>query len=337
MKKLLLLFLSLCLLPVSCNGVYNTEITTDGGDALEYTTAPTTEDRGTPGSVLNVMSFNIYGLNQMTVAKNKSDYAIDCTIATRGPKLNALLRGEAIDIAGLQEVTADWRSWLTEHLDDDYAFVGYSTRDTGEGGIVLYRKGVYSVLNSGVFWLVDGAPKTPEKHYTSNFDRMCTWVVFRINETGEYFLFLDTHLDTSEEAQPSQARALVGQIPTLQAEVARLGVSDCPVILVGDMNCRPGSEPYGVINACLQDARRSSEGETLDDRYSTSPGLRYYPNSYTYVRDEHVIDHIFVTDQITVNHYKMIHTAGNYCEYGAHISDHNAIIASITIPKGEQP
>ena len=124
MKKLLLLFLSLCLLLVSCNGVYNTEIATDGGEALESATAPTTEECVTLGSVLNVMSFNIYGLNQMTVAKNRTDYAIDCTIATRGPKLNALLKGEAIDIAGLQEVTADWRTWLTEHLDDDYAFVG---------------------------------------------------------------------------------------------------------------------------------------------------------------------------------------------------------------------
>ncbi|MBQ7346644.1 MAG: endonuclease/exonuclease/phosphatase family protein [Clostridia bacterium] len=337
MKKLLSVLLLVCLLLVSCqrhdpvdDGTSETLSTVDES-ANEEQTEPPEE----PKMTINVMSFNIYYLNEMTTAKNKTTYEIDCTIATRGPKLNALLKGEAIDIAGLQEASANWRAWLTENLDDDYAFTGYSTRDTGEGGIVLYRKGKYSVIDSGAFWLVDGAPTEPAKANGSSLDRMCTWVVFKINETGDYFLFMDTHLDTVEEARPWQANVLVGQISKLQEKVERLGVTDCPVILVGDMNSRPKSDPYRIITEKLLDARKISTGDTLDDRYSTSPGLQYYVNSYTVVRDEHVIDHIFVSEKIAVNNYKMIHTAGNYCPYGAHISDHNAIIANISFLEGE--
>lgn len=326
MKRIFLLFLTACLLLTSCQ-------------RLEPTDAPVSETQadtggdgtaGVPEHAINVMSFNLYGINMMTTAKNDASVEIDGTVATRGPKLNALLRGEQIDIAGLQEASAPWREWMMTGLDKDYGFTGYTTRDTGEGGIVLYRRDKFRVIDNGAFWLTYYAPTEPDKSSTSNFDRMCTWVIFRVLETDDVILFMDTHLDTVAEARPEQAEVVIRQMQKLKKDVeTRMSLESCPVILVGDMNARLDEIAYQVMVDNMKDARRNSLGDTVNDFYSTSPGYRYYPQPYYFVRDGHVIDHIFVTENITVYNYKMLQTSSNHCEYGTFISDHNAIIAKI--------
>ncbi len=314
------------MLLISCQAV-----DTNGKGDVESQTLPIADGTPTvPEHAINVMSFNLYGINMMTTAKNDASVEIDGTVATRGAKLNALLSGEQIDIAGLQEASAPWREWMMTDLDKAYGFTGYTTRDTGEGGIVLYRRDKFRVIDSGAFWLTYWAPTEPDKIDASSLDRMCTWVIFRVLETDDVILFMDTHLDTVADARPEQADVVIREMKKLKKDVeTRLSVASCPVILVGDMNAELDEIAYKTMAESMKDARRNSLGDTVNDFYSTSPGLRYFPQPYYFIRDGHVIDHIFVSEDITVYNYKMLQTSSNHCEYGAYISDHNAIIAKI--------
>lgn len=300
-------------------------------------TDPATEapsEAPVPKTVMKVMSFNVWGGNSSNqTTADGSNKRVDARVSVRSKKLNVMLDAEAIDIAGLQEVKDEWKTWMRNEMDERYAFVGRSTQETGEGGYVIYRKDKYTVKDSGAFWLVEGAPTTPQKHPDSNFDRMCTWVIFQVTATGEYFLFLDTHLDTVDSVRAGQATVLVGQIPILQAKVKEsYGTESCPVILVGDMNSEIDTEPYNIMSKVLCDTRTYSKGSTVARDFSTSPWFWYCKTEADYKKDGHYIDYIFVSKGITVKNHKMIHTATNLCPYGSYISDHNAMISEIELP-----
>lgn len=340
MKKPIALFLCvmLCAQFVSCNAENGTASgTTDTNPpAAGTTTAATTESPVIKEKVYNnmkVMSFNVLGTDRAGEPVLNSDTVkADARVSVRGDKLNALLNGEEIDIAGLQELRPSWRGFCHSGLDEKYGFTGYITGDTTEGGYVIYRRDKYTVIQNGVFWLAPGAPTSYTKGWKTNFDRICTWVIFRINATDDYFLFLDTHLDWNDAAtNAKQAGVVVEQIISLRDQMkTAFGVENCPLVVVGDMNSGPSSETYGVFTAALYDARVRSRGKQIYQHLSTSPGFNYVTSLDNAIANDHIIDYIFCTRNITVNDYKMIHTSTNLCEYGEFISDHNAIIADIS-------
>ncbi len=283
---------------------------------------------------MKIMSFNVLSKD---TAEQKTRGAAEMTVngyvSARAPKFNDMLDGELPDIVGLQECSAPWRAWLGENLNEKYGCVGNHTKATGEAGYILYLKNKFKVLDNGFFWLADGAPQVPVVGWDARFDRICCWALFECIECGKRFLFFDTHLDhEGTVARPLQAAVIVEQIEQ-KKEMAkqRYGIADCPVILVGDMNSRPTSEAYAVYTKQLKDCRVHSEGKTLPAEISTSPWFWYCNSEADYCADSHIIDYIFVSSNITVQNYDMIHTCTNLCPYGAYISDHNAVIAEIKL------
>ncbi len=326
--------LLLCLTLVSCTGENGGGDGTSGAPTETPTEAIT--DPPAPRTKLKVMSFNLYGTDKKddrTV--NESPKSVDGRISIRSEKLRQLLIGENIDIAGLQEVTSTWLNYLRgDEMKDLYSVVGYRTKESDQGGYIIYRKDRFKVADKGVFWLVEGAPTKTDKHPDSNFDRMCTWVVFQVIETGEYFLFLDTHLDTvSDEVRTSQADVIVSQVSVLRKKVeSDFGYKNCALVLVGDMNAEPQEGAYGVLTSNLRDSNMISKGTTVSQEYSTSPGYWYCKDETAVKKDGHFIDYIFVNSGVRVENFYMIQAATNLCQYGGYISDHNAVIAEIVLP-----
>ncbi|MBO5295430.1 MAG: endonuclease/exonuclease/phosphatase family protein [Clostridia bacterium] len=335
MRRLCLILLVLCTLLISCQT--GDSPVTDCGTATvtgsENETETTTAAPPKKSITFNVMSFNVYYNEAVKHPNNNSEYPIDTTVKVRGPKLKALLEGEKIDIFGVQEFSEAWRNWMKKNPLGGYAYVGGYTESTGESGYVFYREDKFSVAEYGVFWLSEGAPTTPANSWHGDHDRSCTWAIMQSKENGKYFLFMDTHLDNAGVAARNRgSRLIVEQIALLQTKVKdQYGVADCPVILVGDMNSLPESLVYQTFTEVLRDARTVSLGDSVDAKYSTSPGMRYYRDGEDFLANGHLIDYIFVSKSITVKKYSMIHTSSNRCPYGEYISDHNAIIARITL------
>ncbi|MBQ7346591.1 MAG: endonuclease/exonuclease/phosphatase family protein [Clostridia bacterium] len=331
MKRIIPLLLFFCLLFTSCNGGKLEENTVSSDTVTE---AETNAELPVNRSVLNVMSFNIWGGGNWAL-ETYDDYKkpIDGTLATRGAKLNALLNGEGIDVAGLQEIPAITKAWLRDELDEKYSFIE-NRFDESRENVVIYRKDKFTVVDYGAFCLAKGAPQTSVIGWDADCIRDCVWVLFQVTETSEYFMFMTTHLDhIGNVARKQSASLIVGQMEELKQTVqTTYGIEDCPMILTGDMNSEPDSSVYATFTASLNDARVKAEGKTLNSLYSTGPGFKYYESVYDYIINGHTIDYIFLSKNVVSVSYKMIHTASNLCPYGEYISDHNAVIAEIQLP-----
>lgn len=352
-KILFALFLCSAVL-VSCGGGTVPVPASETASAAETETAApvTTEEETTAVDLpaarerisVRVMSFNIHGMNRKTSTMEYGnggttgiEEEVDATVATRGPKFRQLLRGEAIDIAGLQEWKSDvWGTWWEDHADSKYGLVVHYTHGTQEGGAVLYLKSRFTPVENGVFWLIEGTPTkwksaATNQYSDSNWDRTCTWVLFQENATGNYFIFCDTHLDTNGSAAEKQAKVLSERIESLRGELKKkyeLSYT-LPEILVGDMNSTPSSNAYPLLISYLRDSRDVSQGTTVPSQISTSPWYSHCNTEADYVANGHRIDYILVSHAVKVTNYRMVHTSTNLCPYGAYLSDHNAVIADL--------
>ena len=291
-------------------------------------------------TIINAMSYNVWGsppknTTKVYTAWNNPESIVVTDLDTRGTKVNALLNGEAIDIAGFQEVSGNtgWTEWVKSKLDEKYAYVEGNTTDIKSGVYIIYRKDMLEVLDNGLFWLYDGAPNSPKKYEKSTFQRICNWGCFRIKKTGEVFVFMNAHLDTVAEVRPLQATVITSQIPSIVNSVRdKFDVPVCPVILVGDMNARPNTEEYEIITSVLQDSIKISSGATEDINLSSCTGCWYCESDADYNKVGFRIDYIFVSkDNCSVLNYKMVQTSTNISPYGEYSSDHNAVIAQLEI------
>ncbi len=291
---------------------------------------------------IKVMSFNCKNYFKTNGSIQNTLDTVDMSISARGPKLNKMILGEAVDIVGFQEMGAPWQEWLEQSLDCSYAYVGGHTQRSGEGGYIAYLKDRFTPIEWKVFWLSEGAPEAPENSWGSKYDRICTWVLFRENTSDEYFLLADFHLDHVNEnkQRDKQATLVVEQMMRLKAEYeAELSVSNMPVVMTCDANSEATWQAYKNIvgSGKFFDSLLCSSGETVSEKLSSSPDWIYYESEADFKTDSHRIDYIFVTENVSVLNYSMIHSASNLCKYGAYISDHNAIFAEILMPcnKGE--
>lgn len=280
-------------------------------------------------TTLKVLSLNLWSKDRACAAIAGGE-SVDMRVAVRSPKVNALLLGEDIDIAGLQEASPPWQSWLFSDLYSHYACLGTCTVNTREGGYIIYRKEKLKPLESGTFWLAPGAPTVSEKGWDASYDRLCTWAFFLVQETQSHLLFLNAHLDhKGQTAKVEGAKLILEQIDALRQKIAAaFGVTNCPVVLTGDMNARPEEPTYAAFATQLGDSLLLADQTDVEPSHDSSPGLYFRASEDEFAQNGHRIDYIFFTeDSIRVKRYSMIHTATNLCQYGPYITDHNAIIS----------
>ena len=337
--RILCLFLAIFCCLAGCNSGAFDETKNEADDTQTQTSidtqTETTEGADENKTVITAMSFNVWGSNDGKATANDSTKIVRGSPMIRGPKLNSLLNGENIDIAGLQEVSArtDWVKFMQDSLDNKYSYIAAHTTDIESGVYIIYRNDKLEVIENGMFYLYDNAPTRPMKYSESEFQRICNWAIFKIKETGELFVFMDTHLDTYAEGRIKQVNILMSQIPVLKEKAKTLiGVDDCPVILVGDFNSKPGETVCVEVAKVMNDSLSITQGKQVNPLFNTHTGFWYCASTADYKKDGGRIDYVWVSkDNLSVRDYKMIHTSTNLCPYGEYISDHNAVIAQIEI------
>lgn len=168
----------------------------------------------------------------------------------RSGRVGALIRSEAVDLLGTQEVLANQFDDL-QALLPGYRAVGVGREDgarAGEFNAVFFRSDRFELLDSGVFWLSEN-PETPgSKGWDGACERLATWTVLRDKSGGE-LLFINTHLDhIGEQARREGVALLLRRIETLRA--------GRPVILTGDFNAEPSSPvvAHVVADSALRSA-----------------------------------------------------------------------------------
>ena len=179
----------------------------------------------------------------------------------RSERVGELIRSEAVDLLGTQEVLANQFDDL-QALLPGYCAVGVGREDgarAGEFNAVFFRSDRFELLDSGVFWLSED-PETPgSKGWDGACERLATWVVLR-DKSGRELLFINTHLDhIGEQARREGVALLLRRIETLRG-----GRS---VILTGDFNAEPSSP---VIAHVVADGTLRSAWDTAPVRTGTA-------------------------------------------------------------------
>ncbi len=185
--------------------------------------------------VLKVMSFNMRYRNE------KDGVNI---LDNRLPKILDVIRTEAPDIIGFQEVEDATLLWLSEMLPD-YVIIGHGRNANykGEGTPIAYRKDRFYLHGFEVTWLSD-TPDTPgtllEGVGQSACPRMIMHAELLFLDTGELISFYNVHADhKSDTARLEEVKLLMKQY---QADPNRY-------VITGDFNAQPTStEIRALIN-----------------------------------------------------------------------------------------
>ncbi len=235
-------------------------------------------------------SFNVVTYN---IRLNTSADGINAW-PNRKEMVTALLKFHDAAIFGLQEAKHEQIMDIEERMP---GFVRIGTgRDDGKTGgeysPVFYDAGKFKILTSGQFWLSE-TPDTPGKGWDAAFPRIVTWGKFRIRGTSKKFFFFNTHFDhVGNVARVNSSRLIMEKIN-------RLNPGNLPVIVTGDFNLTPESEPIALILQKLHDS----------SVISTTPPYGPVGTFNSFLRDHPLdqrIDYIFVNDKVKVKKYGVL-------------------------------
>ncbi len=272
-------------------------------------------------------------------------------VPERFAKMMAMIRGESLDIVGLQEANNNWLPLISGL--DDYGYAGGGKKIDGEGGYILYKKSRFDLSDGGSFALfyeekdaqgnviLTASATDNNGNPTGTYhDRVCGWALLQIKDSDRYVLALDTHLHqwhcgaNDDEIRRRQAVEIVAFLNEKLEALRNEGKTEVSVMLTGDMNSTRSMAAYPVFTSALSDSRLVSRGETLGTDLDSSPEFTYIADpehpAYRCHADGWIIDFVFVGN-MDVQNYRMVHTSTNICPYGAYISDHNCVIAEVFI------
>ena len=267
--------------------------------------------------LFTVMSFNVY-VSQFNTSRK------DRVVAT--------IRENAPSIFGVQEANDGWMSALRADLGSEYASVGVGREANlkGEYSAIFYRKDLFTLVDYGTKWLSNTPDEAGSKYqipntsYVANCPRVMTYAVLERQTDGVRFLYVNTHLDhdgTNGATVGSQIRRDQIGILLNQIEQVKQTHGALPTIVTGDFNVSPGASPYKAM----------TEGGYLDASLVTWSGE--VQSTYNGMDDSYagaIIDYIFVSPDLAgaVDSY-IVCPAKRDDQW---VSDHNAIIAAITLP-----
>lgn len=218
------------------------------------------------------------------------------------------------DVIALQEVLHGPLQTFKELEDYDYFGLGRDDgKEAGEYNPIFYKKDKFKLLDKGVFWL-SKTPDTPSSDWNSGCKRMLTYVCLETVQTGKQFVFVSTHLDNASElARVNQAQILL--------EFKENYAFDMPIIICGDFNAYPDSEPIKLMESKINHVHN------LTDNITGPLGTYNDFDHQVDVETLNKIDYIFVSEDIKVD---------NVCTHikkheGKFVSDHFMLTAKVEI------
>lgn len=216
---------------------------------------------GAPDATIRVMSFNI-----------RFDNPADGEDAwpKRRDKAASMLSFHRADLAGLQEALPGQIADLAAALPSFAWFgAGRSPARDGEHCPVFYRKDRFALLAHDTVWLSETPAVAGSRSWDAAFPRIVTWGRLRDLRTGRELHLFNTHFDhVGVVARRESARLLLRKI----AEIA--GPAG-PVVVTGDLNAAPDSEPYRELTT----ASAADAPPPLLDAFSASACPHHGPTS----------------------------------------------------------
>lgn len=153
------------------------------------------------------------------------------------------------DLLGLQEALGFQNEFIAKTLTG-YKQLGVGRddgKDAGEFSTIFYKAEHFEALDSGTFWLSETPEKIGSKSWDSSLPRIATWAKLKDKANGKELVFINTHFDHIGKVARLEAAKLMRKFATEKGK-------DLPVVITGDFNTGPGSEPYKALNDKLDGA-----------------------------------------------------------------------------------
>lgn len=183
--------------------------------------------------------------------------------SARHPRLEALLSTERPTVLGAQEVLPDQAVKIRDALGGSSRFVGHGRHagPRGEACPVFYDDDRLELLEWRQNALSDRPDQPGSTSWGNVIPRVAVQARFRDRTTSRQFVVINTHLDAFSARSRNRA-----------AEALRRAViaQPLPVVLLGDLNAGPTSDPWGALLAgdALADAWTTAE-ERLSPEWGT--------------------------------------------------------------------
>ncbi|KYG73420.1 MULTISPECIES: endonuclease/exonuclease/phosphatase family protein [Roseivirga] len=224
-----------------------------------------------------------------------------------------LLKANDLISFGVQEAVLNQMKYLDSNLEN-YSYVGVGRDDGKTGGeysAIFYRKDL-KLITSGTFWL-SPTPDKVSKGWDAALPRVCTYAQFEM-EDGNRFWHFNTHFDhVGVEARAESAELIVDKIKEMT------GKRDA-VILTGDFNVTPDTDPYANIVKYMDDDLEKSKGKLIGP-IGTFSGFDV--NS----KLERRIDYIFSRNLEVLSYSHLDDKRDN----GLWVSDHLPVVATFRL------
>ncbi|MFY4815393.1 endonuclease/exonuclease/phosphatase family protein [Haloarcula sp. AONF1] len=246
-----------------------------------------------------------------------------------------LVRFHRPDVAAFQEPLPEQREDLRERLPA-YEFVGRGrgADGEGEGCPIAVHSDRWEVVDSDTFWLSE-TPGEPSTGWDASHPRIATWARVRARDGDARLLVVNTHFDhVSAHARRESARLLRERVPEIAAADEDDAGATPPVVLVGDLNCTPGSEPHRILvgdESVARDGATTGDALALRDA-AADADLRHGPETsltdFSRLIDGRRIDHALVSPAVSVDAFA---TLTDRDDRGRYPSDHLPILARLSM------
>ncbi|MFL3014851.1 MAG: endonuclease/exonuclease/phosphatase family protein [Candidatus Neomarinimicrobiota bacterium] len=216
-------------------------------------------------------------------------------------------------IIGIQEGLINQVQYIDSSLMNyDYFGVGRDDgKSKGEFCSIFYDRNRYILNDHSTFWLSE-TPDHVSVGWDAALERICTYGLFKDTEYGDSFWVFNTHFDhMGLVAREKSSELILDKIDKVNHE-------NLPIILMGDFNSMPKSQPIKKVKSKLFDGLDISLKE-LNGPIGT------YNAFNTDLPIEKRIDYIFVND-FKVDVYTHINDRLND---NRHISDHLPVLIKV--------
>lgn len=171
----------------------------------------------------------------------------------------ALIDDYAPDVFGVNEPEWDQHEFILRTCRD---YAGYDIpRDPNskekESEPIYWNRKKLKPVKLGVFWMSE-TPGIPSKSWGARHYDLATWGIFKIKSTGEKFLFMNIHLDsTSPEARRKGLKLA-------HEKCSELNPDNLPVILAGDFNMRQNCDEIIEFDQVMPNSRLTADSIICD-------------------------------------------------------------------------
>ena len=234
----------------------------------------------------------------------------------RKENVKALIQYHDFDIIGTQEGFIHQLNDLLEM--PGFAFVGAGRDDgksAGEHSAILYKTGLFELMDSGNFWLSETPDKPGLGWDATCCNRIASWALFRDKNSKKEFYVFNVHFDhQGVVARRESGKLMIEQIK----EIAQRK----PVICTGDFNSTPETEQIVGMSTLLNDAYEVSDMKPYGPVGTT--------NSFQFTAPmKKRIDYVFVSKDFEVAKYAVLTDALDQ----RYPSDHLPVVASLRFRK----